>query len=314
MNRYGIIKFIFITCIFLALTSICADLFFTKNCTSGLSNSPSNKIQRLFYESHNEETPIFGSSRAEKGYYCDSLGADFYNYGMPNASFGVIQLLLKPELKKNKTSPIVIDIHHDFFKHDAYENINIATYLPFINKNDTIKDFLATNGRLNNYQQIPGLRYYGFYTDYLRPMVSSRSKTENTMYIKGGVFDTKKSSTATLEKRISAREAKKLHFEVDSAAQEKLLRIIETNPERKFVFVVSPYHKSAKKTVDNFEEMLNYFNKLDAQFENVIFIYFNTDNYSDDLWKDTVHLNIFGAKKFSGELSRELHLKRVILN
>ena len=91
-----------------------------------------------------------------------------------------------------------------------------------------------------------------------------------------------------------------------------LLQMIKLNPERKFVFVVSPYHKSAKRTVDNFGEMLKYFNDLDTQFENVVFIYFDTDNYTDDLWKDTVHLNIFGAKKFSGELRRELIAKGII--
>ena len=88
--------------------------------------------------------------------------------------------------------------------------------------------------------------------------------------------------------------------------------MINQNRERTFVFVVSPYHKSAKKTVDNFEEMLNYFNLLDTQLENVVFIYFDTDNYTDDLWKDTVHLNIYGAQKFSGELRKELILRRVI--
>ena len=294
------------------LISISADQLITKKYTSGFPNSSANKIQRLFYESHMQEIPVFGSSRAEKGFYCDSLGPDFYNYGMPNASFQVIQLLLKPELLKNKTTPIIIDIHHDFFKHDAQENINLVTYLPFINKNDTIRNFLAANGRLKSYQQIPGLRYFGFYTDYLRPVIGSKSIAENTKYIKGGAFDTKASTTETLQKRIVARETKKLHFGTDREAEHVLLQMIKMNPERKFVFVVSPYHKSAKKTVDNFEEMLDYFNDLDTQYENVVCIYFNTDNYTDDLWKDTVHLNIFGAKKFSGELKRELVVKGVM--
>ncbi len=312
MVRSGIIKFIGITCIILVSISLCADLLFTKSYTSKFPYSTTNKIQRLFYESHNNETPIFGSSRAEKGYFCDSLGVDFYNYGMPNASFEEIELLLKPELQKNKATPIIIDIHHDFFKHDIYENINIETYLPFINKNDTIKKFLAENDRLKTYEQVPGLRYFGFYSDYLRPVLSSKNKSENTTYIKGGVFDTKVSSSKELQKKIALRETKTLHFEVDPIKQNKLLQLINQNRERTFVFVVSPYHKSAKKTVDNFEEMLNYFNLLDTQLENVVFIYFDTDNYTDDLWKDTVHLNIYGAQKFSGELRKELILRRVI--
>ncbi len=312
MSKFGLIKFIGITSAILGVISIGADAIFTNRFTTSIETGNTNKIQRLFYESHPVEVPVFGSSRAEKGFFCDSLGADFYNYGMPNASFEVIQLLLQPELEKNKSTPIIIDIHHDFFKHNAYENINMETYLPFINKNDTIKSFLEKNGRLRMYHQIPGLRYFGFYTDYAKPLINAKNNAANTEYIKGGVFDTKKTTTASLQKRITARETKKLHFEIDSLAHEALLQMIKQNPKRKFVFVVSPYHKSAKKTVANFEEMLLYFNDLDSQFENVVSIYFDTSNYTDDLWKDTVHLNIYGSKKFSGELKRELIEKGVI--
>lgn len=263
-------------------------------------------------ETHNEEIPIFGSSRAEKAYYCDSLGPNFYNYGMPSASFNVIELLLKPELQKHKNSPIIIDVHHDFFQHDAHDDINIATYIPFINKYDTIKDFLKANNRYNNYQQIPGMRYFGFYTDYLRPVIESKNESENTLYLKGGVYDTKVSSNKSLQKKMTARELKKLHFEIDLEAHKRLLEMIEMHPERKFVFVVSPYHSSAKKTVDNFEEMLTYFNYLEKEFENVVFIYIDAAGYTDELWKDTIHLNILGAKKFSSALRIELQKRGVI--
>ncbi|MBK6731093.1 MAG: hypothetical protein IPG60_09025 [Bacteroidetes bacterium] len=312
MTKYSIITFISFTILFLISISLCADYIFTKYYTVSFPNSTSNKIQRLFYETHPAEIPIYGNSRTEKAYYCDSLGSNFYNYGMPSASFKVIELLLQPELQKHKITPIIIDVHHDFFQHDAQENINIATYIPFINKYDTIKDFLKANDRYNNYQQIPGLRYFGFYTDYLRPVIESNNKSENTLYLKGGVFDTKVSSTKSLQKRITVRESKKLHFEIDLEAHNRLIKMIESHPERKFVFVVSPYHSSAKKTVDNFEEMLTYFNYLEKELENVVFIYIDAAGYTDELWKDTIHLNILGAKKFSSALRIQLHKRGVI--
>lgn len=312
MNKKGIIKFICFTFLFLISISLCADFIFTTCYTVSFPNSTSNKIQRLFNETHDTEIPIYGSSRAEKAYYCDSLGSNFYNYGMPSASFNVIELLLKPELQKHKTTPIIIDVHHDFFQHDAYDDINIATYIPFINTDDTIKDFLKANNRYKNYQQIPGMRYFGFYTEYLRPVIESQNKSENTLYLKGGVYDTKLSSTKFLQKRISLRESKKLHFEIDPEANKRLLEMIENHPERKFVFVVSPYHSSAKKTITNFEEMLTYFNYLEKEFKNVVFIYIDSAGYNDELWKDTIHLNILGAKKFSSALRIELQKKRVI--
>ncbi len=278
-----------------------------------MNNPYSNcsNIERMFNELHPDEIPIFGSSRVEKGYYCDSLGSNFYNYGMPNASFDEIELLLKPELEKNKKTAILIDVHHDFYMHDAYENINIETYLPFINKNRDVREFLSANNRLKAYQKIPGLRYFGFYSDYLQSGLIKNSDLSNVFYNKGGAYDTKITSTENLQKKISAREAKNLHFTVDSAKQNRLYELVRLHPEREFIFVVSPYHKSAKKTVDNFDEMLFYFTTMANQFQNVLFIYFNTDFFEDELWKDTIHLNLYGAQIFSGQLKNVMESKGV---
>ncbi|MFI5172806.1 MAG: hypothetical protein ACHQFW_10470 [Chitinophagales bacterium] len=308
-KKISVIAFTFLAFIFICLA---ADYIITNKFTVTSPYSTCNKVNRLFNENHEGEIPVFGSSRVEKGYFCDSLGNNFYNYGMPNASFDVIRLLLEPELQKNKTGPILIDVHHGFFDHDPYENINIETFLPFINTNESIKQFLVENGRFNRYQQIMGIRYFGFYTGYLKPFVEKRFEIDDNFYDNGGVFNTKVSNTASLQKRVSARMSKKLHFTYDKSSDSTLLNLINTNPGRRFVFVLSPYHSSAKQTLDNFDAMINYFSALDKQFDNADFIFLPTDDYSDNLWKDTIHLNIFGAKKFSAELRNELKSKIII--
>ncbi len=172
-----------------------ADFTFTRYFTVTCETCASNKLQRLINENHNDEIPIFGSSRAEKGYLPDSLGDNFYNYGLPNQSFDVTAFLLQFELQKNK----------------------------------------------------------------------------------------------------------------------QLVEMIRNNPSRQFVFTISPYHWSARSSVQNFYEMLKYFHHIDEQFLNATFIYFDTSGYGDEYFKDTVHLNIYGAAKFSAQLREEL-LNRGIIN
>jgi flavodoxin len=296
------------------VTSLCliADFVFSKWFTKTQSVAESNKIYRLAYESHPNEIPIFGSSRVEKGYYCDAINSNCYNYGFPNQSFDVTALLLKLELEEPKNTPLIIDVHHDFFKHDAFANINLNTYLPFVSKNKNITGFLESNNRLKPYHYMPGTRYFGAYTAYIEPIAEHKLGLGRAHYIKGGVYDTKAGNTLSISKRIDSRLEKDLHFDVIAEKNNQLEQLIKSHPNRKFVFVVSPYHWSAKSTVNNFDEMINYFSAFEQQFSNVAFIYFSTDEYPDTLFKDTVHLNEAGAKKFSAELKKQLAAKGII--
>lgn len=299
------LKFIFSVIGFVVVVCLCSDYLFTRYLTKTNECATSNKLYRLIEEEHNNEITIFGSSRAEKGYFCDTIHANCYNYGFPNQSFDVTTLLLSFELAKPKTTPIIIDIHHDFYVHDAVVNINLDTYLPFINSNATLQHFLAENKRLQPYHYIPGARYFGAYCGYLKPIIEQRFNIGNTHYLKGGVYDTKTGSNH-LEKRIAKWSEKQLSFTIDKNKEMILIDMIQQHPERNFVFVVSPYHWSAKASVTNFDEMLNYFGALDNQFKNVTTINVDASNFEDDLFKDTVHLNEKGAQQFSASLKESL--------
>src|SRR4051812_1211544 len=55
------------------------------------------KINRIISETHPNEIPIFGSSRAEYGLFPDSLGHDFFNYGLSATQYDVTLFFLEQE-------------------------------------------------------------------------------------------------------------------------------------------------------------------------------------------------------------------------
>jgi hypothetical protein len=307
-----IFRIVFISFLFTIIICLLADFLFTKYFTVTCETCASNKLQRLINETHSNEIPIFGSSRAEKGYLPDSLGNNFYNYGLRSQSFDVTAFLLQFELKKNKTTPIIIDVHHDFFQHDPYENINAEVFVPFALRSD-VKKFLTENNRMHAYYTIPGIRYFGMYANYLKPLVEQNFHIGNVEYAKGGVFDTKTTNTISFKKRIDNRLTNELLFKPNGGKHKLLIEMISNNPSRHFVFIISPYHWSARSSVQNFYEMLKYFHQIDEEFENATFIYFDTSDYGDEYFKDTVHLNIYGAAKYSTQLKQEL-LNQGIIN
>ncbi len=279
--------------------SLILDFTFTTYFTKTATVATSNKIYRLTDQNHLNEITIFGSSRAEKAYYCDSINANCYNYGFPNQNFEVSALLLEFELKKEKNTPIIIDIHHDYFQHDAYTNINLATYLPFVNSNTTVTNFLNTNNRLLPYHYVPGARYFGSYSSYIEPLVGNKLGLGNAHYLKGGIFDTKIGASRSIEKRIANRKSKSLTFEIPAEKDSLLRSLITAHTNRNFIFVISPYHYSAKSTITNWETMLSYFTMLETKYPNVIFIDLSSLLTDDKYFKDTVHLNESGAQVFS---------------
>lgn len=300
------IKFVLIVLSFFIGAALFFDFIFTAYFTKTANAGSPNKIYRLAEEQHLNEIPIFGSSRAEKAYYCDDINTDCYNYGFPNQNFDVTAMLLEFELAKPKTTPVIIDMHHDFFEHDAQTNINLATYLPFIPANKNIKNFLIDNNRLAPYHCVRGSRYFGNYSNYLEPIVQNKFHIGNTNYVKGGAFDTKIDNGRSISKRIENRKAKSLQFVMLAEKDKRLRQMIAAHGERKFIIVISPYHYSAFATITNVKEMITYFHNLEKDYPNVLFFDASTLLADDKYFKDTVHLNEAGAHAFSEQLREYL--------
>lgn len=282
-----------------------ADFVTSKYLTKTQPRSEAHKIERLLNAENKTEVPVFGNSRAELGYYTPALGAEVYNYGFPNQSFDVLQFLLELELNSHRTTPVIIDVHHGFFEHDPQTNINISTYLPYLQSNNTVRKFIVEQNRMRPYYLIPGMRYFGNYTAYAQPIIENMSSPNKNTYINGGIYANSGFSKAAMERRIDKKKDKTLHFTFDAQKDSVLQSIIAQHPERTFIFSLSPYHSSAQQALDNADEMLEYFNRLDKAFEQVIFISAATD-YPDSYFKDTIHLNKTGAEAFSKALRTQI--------
>lgn len=281
------------------------DFVTTKFLTRTQPLSESHKIERLLKAESPTEVPIFGNSRAELGYYTPAIGSDVYNYGFPNQSFDVIQFLLQLELNSDRKTPILIDVHHGFFEHDPQSNINISTYLPYLQSNKTVRQFIADQNRMQPYYLIPGMRYFGSYNDYVQPLIETSSTPQKNIHIRGGIYTNAGFSMAATARRIDKKKDKVLHFTADAEKDSLLRSIIAQHPDRTFIFSLSPYHSSAQQTLDNASELTAYFEALDSSFEQVIFVS-AANEYPDSYFKDTIHLNKKGAEAFSKALRKQL--------
>ncbi|MGZ4056888.1 MAG: hypothetical protein ACXVPM_18390, partial [Bacteroidia bacterium] len=59
------------------------------------------------------EIPIFGSSRAAGSYIPDLLDTNCFNYGVEKTEHLLLELFLKNEYAKKKTTPIIINFDYD---------------------------------------------------------------------------------------------------------------------------------------------------------------------------------------------------------
>ena len=125
-----LIPLVIILSILFAFTDIICTKWITEN-----EIFDGHSLTNLIDSKDTNEICIFGSSKAKKNYSIKELGENYYNYGMKSANFDVVNLLLSIELEKNKNTPIIIDVNHEFFEIDSKKHIDIITYIPFLNKN-----------------------------------------------------------------------------------------------------------------------------------------------------------------------------------
>ena len=280
------------------------DVFFTEVIIFNNNISNAHKINRLIANENPEEIPIFGSSKAYRDYFPDSLGVNFYNYGMDAASMEVVNLLLSFEVEKDKTTPIIIDFHPGMFSHNPYTNVNLKYYIPLI-EHDQVEQFLKDNEVYKSYHQIFGMRYYGYYYDYIIEYFSQHYQTRK-LYAKGGSFEInitpRKKLKKLLEKRLHAIPS----FEHNKKLANKLEEMIQAHTERTFLFVESPFHGAVYSKLENYEGMDKYLQHL-AKYDNVEVLRFDGRKYEDDHFQDGGHMNLNGAKLFSSDLKNKLN-------
>lgn len=269
------------------------------------------KMHRLFNELHESEIPMFGSSTVYRGFLPDSLGPQFYNYGMYGSNFQKVRLLLEQELSKPKTTPIILDWHPKWLSYRDSVPIQMADYLPQTH-HPRVKEFLQRHDYDKVWNTVPGVRYFGYFEEYVGQWARRDQLPAKFGFNRGCKYFKAITHPDKMAQFVDQRLKIDMHFGFDDRLKTTLEALIAAHPDRIFVLVASPLHESVQRAGGNLEPLRAYLHELEARTPNVVGLVYDGATYSDDYFLDTMHLNGKGAKRFSAELRQELKARKII--
>lgn len=248
------------------------------------------KIHRILYENHLNEIPIFGSSRAEGTFIPTRLGSKYYNYGISGIRDNVILFFLNEECKKKKNTPIVINFDMEGLSNSIGDPNN---YILNCNNSD-IKKLMDTDYQF--YYSIPIIKYYGNYMFFLKEFLNSKMMLtkyqENGASIEKNILIKEK-----FDKLVIERNQTTTTFNNNKQLEINFINIIRSHPERKFILIIPPYHKSYFTKYYNMSNAKIFFKNLNSM-KNVSILNYSQLEYNDSLYFNTTHLNYNGAIQF----------------
>lgn len=330
-NRFPfeILKTFFLTFVVAALVGLAIDGILSLTVIPNLAESSNvGKLYRLLNEDDQVEIPVFGSSITRRNYYPDSLEQVVYNYGMPGALYTSIEPLLKIELSKDKTTPIIVDFDHHTFYYDETNRIQLSNYIPFMS-NPHVLEMLKRTDNYDWHYEVPGMRYFGSNLDYVRDLLKPIFEGEEIVN-RGGVYfpnrpkvyqQFRKKRISMIEKLEALRRKEVEEENLFSPANESELKFLDMmlnfhpNEElitrfeelvdassRQFILVYPPQNPIKLKGLDNYEEVTELLERLASNHQNVSVIDMSELPFEESLYKDSGHMNIDGARKFSSNL------------
>ena len=273
--------------------------FFEQKIILGSPTCGAYKVHRIISELHPDEIPIFGSSRALNGFVPDSLGPTFFNYGLSGTKYDVTLFFMEQECKKKKNNPwMLINLDFESF-HPGLGDV--SNYL--CNISDPSVRALVGNHYKPNYG-IYVVKYYGQYVDFLKDYLSDRVNVTK-IADKGALLEKNVLREDQFAKLVQQRERTDNSFTMDTSLLNKMVRLIDSHPDRTFVFVVSPYHKSYFNRFGNIGQADSFLAQL-GRIPNVRILDFSRQVYPDSMFLNTTHLIYTGAYKFSHDLRDSL--------
>ena len=287
------------------------DSWFTNNVILVNTKTRTFKLDRLFNEVHEDEIAMFGSSTVYRGFLPDSLGPQFYNYGMYGSNFQKVKLLLEEELSKPKTTPIVLDWHPRWLFHRDSVPIQLEDYLPHIG-NPRIQTFLKQYGYNQPWHRVPAIRYYGYFEGYVGAYGRRNALPPKFGFNKGCKYFKPSTAPDKMAAFVRKRLAMDMSFTFDQGLQKELETLIAQHPQRTFVLVASPLHESVQRAGGDLAPLRSYLNDLEQRFANVVGLVYDGRTYTDDYFLDTMPLNHKGAKRFSAQMRDDLRARGVI--
>lgn len=279
------------------------NLFFKKVIVASSTGSGGYKVERILHSDFPDETPIYGSSRAEGSFVPDTLGAGYFNYGMANVQDNVWIYFLEKELQKSRNTDILIN-----FDLDGLGTRNgFPHYWMFNATADTmIRSFIGDDWKLMYH--IPTLRHFGFYEKYIVQFVQEK-KNLTAIINKGAILEKKSLTPEEFNVLVEKREKDSTIFRNDQHLNARLKSLLADTRGRKIYFIIPPYHPSYLKSVHNLPDAIRYLDSLNAM-PNVTVMNYSTMPLTQDYFYNTSHLNYKGAILFSQLLRKDLALAK----
>jgi hypothetical protein len=262
-------------------------------------------VRRAFENDDPREIPVYGSSLAQRSYMPEILGERFYNYGRRGSNFQKIYPLLENEFQKKRSGPVIIDFYFNFLNYQEEYTLNMRDFIP-VAREPLAEEILRDFDMYSPAFKIPGFRYCGFFADYWIRRQNDWQEEELNYLDKGGAFYKPLTPNEEFEEYVRSRSSTYVPFTVSPQLEERFLAILKSRPDRKVIMVISPNHASSYGTITHLEDMEAYLQQLGQQFPNVSWLVFDGREYPDDHFKDSFHMNIRGARRFSTELKERL--------
>jgi hypothetical protein len=277
-----------------------ADALFTFGIIARSDTFDAGKVWRCLH-AQAQEMPIFGASNVRADFIPKEIGLDVFNYGMDASSYEVVDVLLKAELQKKKTVPVVLGMSYHLFHNVG----DISKFIPFA-WNADVRQALEQNHAMSWRFLVPGLRYFGYYDWYFKDFLSehlglTRNVDRGYEYkLNALAFDPTRFAEAVKKRRETG-----YGYSEDPEDIEKLTARILCAPQREFVLVFLPIHDSC---FENFTGKKDFTKALARwrRIPNVRVLDYSELRYPDEYFTDTMHLNQKGAVEFSRRFGADL--------
>lgn len=280
---------VFIPC--LVLTRL-----FEKGIMLSAQNSGPYKVNRIINDNSNT-LPFFGSSRAESSVVPSLLCENCFNYGRTGLQDNSVLFMLKEELKKNKTEPVLINFDLDGMN---YAIGDISDYL-YNSNNRNVQELL--NSSFSSFYLIPVIKYYGKYELYLKSYLRNNMEY-NKKVDRGGEYQTETLPSEFFMTAVDKRRNTITNFSNDTVLENQFYTAISST-NRNIVFIVTPYHPSFYESFRG-EDKYNRFVSRFRELPNFRMFDFGRMQVHDSLFFDTSHLNYEGACFFTAILKDTL--------
>jgi hypothetical protein len=210
--------------------------------------------------------------------------------------------------------------------------MQISNYIPHVD-NINIRKMMDERNLLRYQYDIPGLRLFGQYDEYLLDLLRLRFNREYDN--KGGLFFKPREKNFKLfrdrrqrmiDEMHDLRELKEVHPELmnndkeyklelldillncrsDTAYIARFEEILKTNQSRDFILVYSPQHDIKLLGLENYSEVIDLLSELDSAHDNFHVLDYSSIKYPDSYFHDSGHMNILGAREFSVSLRNDM--------